>query len=140
MGAQGSVLARWRSFRRRKRHESTALAEGRRDDATVTAQNPDSRGGGGYARSVAPRRGTGYSIDPHADGNERADDRIIVVQPNGAVLRPGPDDIAHFRVTGTVRGLYLKLPTPPTPTTQKDSQRVSIGRTNERTSDGAGAS
>jgi hypothetical protein len=48
------------------------------------------------ARAAASRRETsqvGYSIDPHSDGNERADSRIQVLQPNGTMLRPGPSDI-----------------------------------------------
>ncbi len=91
MGARDAVLAPWRFFRRRKRHVPVALAEARSDDAAVTALITDSRGRGRLVSSVAPRRGPGYSIEPHADGNERADDRITVVQPNGAVLRPGPE-------------------------------------------------
>jgi hypothetical protein len=35
----------------------------------------------------------GYSVDPHADGNERADSRIQVHQPDGSILRSGPSDI-----------------------------------------------
>jgi|NGEPerStandDraft_13_1074530.scaffolds.fasta_scaffold00973_4 hypothetical protein len=35
----------------------------------------------------------GYSVDPHADGNEHADSRIRVLQPDGSILRPGPPDI-----------------------------------------------
>jgi hypothetical protein len=35
----------------------------------------------------------GYSVDPHADGNERADSRIQVRQPDGSILRLGPPDI-----------------------------------------------
>lgn len=31
-------------------------------------------------------RGPGYSIDSHADGNERADDVITVLQPDGALV------------------------------------------------------
>lgn len=93
MDAPGTVLARRRSFHRRKRPQPIAPAEGRSDDAGVTTQISDSA-------SAAHRRGLGYSIDVHADGNERADDRITVVQPNGAVLRPGPDDMARFAVTG----------------------------------------
>lgn len=34
-------------------------------------------------------RGPGYSIDSHADGNERADDVITVLQPDGALVH-GP--------------------------------------------------
>lgn len=34
-------------------------------------------------------RGPGYSIDPHADGNERADDAITVLGPDGALVH-GP--------------------------------------------------
>jgi hypothetical protein len=49
-------------------------------------------------RRTAPRLsrdGTraGYSSDPQADGNERADSRIRVLQPDGTILRPGPVDI-----------------------------------------------
>jgi hypothetical protein len=49
-------------------------------------------------RRTAPRldrEGTraGYSSDPQADGNERADSRIRVLQPDGTVLRPGPIDV-----------------------------------------------
>ena len=32
----------------------------------------------------------GYSVDPHADGNERADCRIQVLQPDGTIIRPTP--------------------------------------------------
>ena len=35
------------------------------------------------------QRGPGYSLDAHADGNERADDRITVVGPDGRVVRRG---------------------------------------------------
>jgi hypothetical protein len=52
------------------------------------------------ARRAAPRRealGVGYSIDPHSDGNERADSRIQVLQPDGTMLRPGPPDIHPLR-------------------------------------------
>jgi hypothetical protein len=48
------------------------------------------------ARAAALRREdsrVGYSIEPHSDGNERADSRIQVVQPDGTMLRPGPPDI-----------------------------------------------
>lgn len=31
-------------------------------------------------------RGPGYSIDPHADGNERADDVITVLGPDGTLV------------------------------------------------------
>jgi hypothetical protein len=99
MGAREAVLTRWRSFSRRKRHEPIAPAEDPSDHSAATAQTPDSRDRGRYAPSVARRRGLGHSIDLHADGNERADDRITVVQPNGAVLRRGPDDMAPFGVT-----------------------------------------
>lgn len=34
-------------------------------------------------------RGPGYSVDPHADGNERADDVITVLQPDGTLVH-GP--------------------------------------------------
>jgi hypothetical protein len=90
MGAQDAVLKRWRSLARRKRREP---AERRSNDAAVTTQIPDSA-------SVARRGGLGHSIDLHADGNERADDRITVLQPNGAVLRREPDDMATYGVTG----------------------------------------
>ena len=41
------------------------------------------------------REGTraGYSSDSQADGNERADSRIRVLQPDGTIVRPGPIDI-----------------------------------------------
>jgi hypothetical protein len=39
----------------------------------------------GSSRPVAIR-GPGYSIDPHADGNERADDVITVLGPDGALV------------------------------------------------------
>jgi hypothetical protein len=100
MSAREAVLKRWRSFGRRKRHDPIAPAEGSSDHAAATTQFLDSRDRGRYAPSVARRRGLGHSIDLHADGNERADDRITVVQPNGAVLRRGPDDMATFGVTG----------------------------------------
>ena len=31
-------------------------------------------------------RAPGYSIDPHADGNERADDVITVLRPDGTLV------------------------------------------------------
>jgi hypothetical protein len=37
-------------------------------------------------RTVAIR-GPGYSIDPHADGSERADDVISVLGPDGTLVR-----------------------------------------------------
>jgi hypothetical protein len=41
-------------------------------------------------------RGPGYSIDPHGDGSERADDVITVLGPDGALvhapLRPQGGD------------------------------------------------
>lgn len=37
----------------------------------------------------------GYSVDPHADGNERADSRIRVLQPDGTIIRPGPDVLSR---------------------------------------------
>jgi hypothetical protein len=47
------------------------------------------------ARAAAPSGQdprVGYSVDPHADGNERADSRIRVLQPDGTIIRPGPDN------------------------------------------------
>lgn len=41
------------------------------------------------AHEPEARRGPGYSLDPHADGNEWADDRITVVGPDGRVIRRG---------------------------------------------------
>lgn len=35
----------------------------------------------------------GYSADPHANGNERADARIRVLQPDGTILHPGAPEI-----------------------------------------------
>lgn len=35
----------------------------------------------------------GYSVDPQGDGNERADWRIRVLQPDGSILRPGPVEL-----------------------------------------------
>jgi hypothetical protein len=57
----------------------------------------------GRSEKAAPKgRATqaGYSVDPHADGNERADSRILVLQPDGSILRPGPPDIHPPEVTG----------------------------------------
>jgi hypothetical protein len=42
-------------------------------------------GGSGATEPVAIR-GPGYSIDPHADGNESADDVITVLGPDGTLV------------------------------------------------------
>jgi hypothetical protein len=42
-------------------------------------------GGSGATEPVAIR-GPGYSIDPHADGNEHADDVIAVLGPDGTLV------------------------------------------------------
>ena len=44
----------------------------------------------------------GYSADPHANGNERADGRIRVLQPDGTILHPGPPKIHSAAAYDTV--------------------------------------
>ena len=45
------------------------------------------------SRGRAGATDAGSVIDPNAEGNERADSRIRVLQPSGSIIRAGPTDI-----------------------------------------------
>lgn len=49
-------------------------------------------------RTVPGTASPGHSHDPNLDGNERADERIRVLQPDGSIIREGPQDIDGFRI------------------------------------------
>ena len=67
--------------RNRKDLENRRLA--REASAREWAERAHGRSG---ATEPLASRGSGYSVDPHADGNERADDVITVLQPDGTLL------------------------------------------------------
>jgi hypothetical protein len=54
-------------------------------EASAREWTDQAHGRSGATEPVAIR-GPGYSIDPHADGNERADDVITLLQPDGTLL------------------------------------------------------
>ena len=63
-----------------------------------TERNPKMAFWGGRVRRRSRERNVlselaGYSADPQANGNERADGRIRVLQPDGTILHPGSPEI-----------------------------------------------
>jgi hypothetical protein len=54
-------------------------------EASAREWTERAHGRSGATEPVATR-GPGYSIDPHADGNERADDVITVLGPDGTLV------------------------------------------------------
>jgi hypothetical protein len=70
-----------------KRERRRQDLEKRRLEREASAREWTERAHGrsGATEPVA-NRGPGYSVDPHADGNERADDVISVLQPDGTML------------------------------------------------------
>lgn len=74
------------SRRARERRDIEARRAAREASAREWTDRAHGRSG---ATEPIAYRGPGYSVDPHADGNERADDVITVLQPDGTLIH-GP--------------------------------------------------
>ena len=72
--------------RKRKRAEAAERGSPRAASAWEWIERAHGRSG---ATDPIAIRGPGYSYDPHADGNERADDVITVMGPDGNLVH-GP--------------------------------------------------